>query len=123
MHAVSHSVRVAALCVDRVQGGKPRPLAVTAIHTHTHILLPPNAQDIGLPMGTVVHAAVVSMTDREATLDNGHVIGFDYAALCHGSSYSDTFAKSATAKTRSERLAELAVSSMQPPAGLRHTNE
>lgn len=62
-----------------------------------------------MPLGaTSKRGVVVSMTDKEATLDSGEVVRFDYAALCHGSSYADTFAKSAASVTRDDRLKELA---------------
>ncbi|KAG2433697.1 hypothetical protein HXX76_008067 [Chlamydomonas incerta] len=44
---------------------------------------------------------------RSAVLSNGETLAFDYAALCTGSSYSDSAFKSTAATSREQRLAEM----------------
>ncbi|GFR49546.1 hypothetical protein Agub_g11590 [Astrephomene gubernaculifera] len=58
-------------------------------------------------IGRVLQGTVTRLTPQEATLSTGEVLPFDYAALCCGSSYSDSAFKSAAATTRGQRLAEL----------------
>jgi hypothetical protein len=59
-------------------------------------------------MGTYVQGTVVAMDRASATLASGQQLGFDYAAICTGSSYSNT-ANKGSATSMSERLEEIKV--------------
>ncbi|KAG2433699.1 hypothetical protein HXX76_008068 [Chlamydomonas incerta] len=65
-----------------------------------------NYKDIS-GMGRFIQASVTSLSAKSAVLSNGETLAFDYAALCTGSSYSDSAFKSTAATSREQRLAEM----------------